>query len=183
MANSDVRKKFSTRKVFRGSQVIFGEREHLREVLGSVRAAQIPRARKQREVRQLRALIEARTEELNRINRAWDRKYKQALDPGSTRQLLLKLLATLSESDFLLARALTEHPNAPGELLSRLASHSYSAVRQNVARHPHTPPETLHRLAKDASEPLWFLVACNPSTPQDLRERLRKRMQQVVGAS
>jgi len=181
MPAGDVRKKFRGGRVFRGSQVIFGERQRLREVLESLRPAKLPRTRKLKEMRQLQTLIEARTEELNRISRGWDRRYRQALNPGSNPSTLLKLCATLREDDYLLARALTEHPNAPGELLSQLSAHPYHAVRENVARHPQTPPETLRRLAKASSEPLWFLVACNPSTPAGLRDRLRARMSSTAG--
>jgi len=176
MPTGDVRKKFAGGKVHRGSQVIFGERQHLREVLQSLRAAKLPRARKQKEIRQLQALIQTRTDELNRISPNWDRRYRQALDSSSNSQALLKLASTLSPDDFLLARALAEHANAPGEVLAQLASHPYQAARENVARHPATPGETLSRLAEIENEPLWFLVACNPSAPEDLRERLRVRM-------
>jgi len=183
MPVSDVRKKFVARKVYRGSQVIFGERQHLREVLRSVQAAKLPRPRKEKESRQLQELIRTRTEELNRINPAWDRKYCQALNPQTTPQTLLKLAATLPASDFLLARALSEHPGAPAELLAKLGSHPYAAVRENVARHPNTSAETLRRLAEAPDEPLWFLVACNPSTPPDLRDRLRARMHSAAGTA
>ncbi len=183
MPVGDIRKKFDGGKVFRGSQVIFGERQHLREVLRSLQAARLPRVRKQREIRQLRALIEARTAELNRISPAWDRRYRRALDLESTAETLLKLVATITESDYLLARALAGHPNAPREILAQLATHPYHAARENVARHPATPAETLLRLAEEPSEPLWFLVACNPSAPADLRERLRARMREGAGTS
>ena len=127
-------------------------------------------------MRQLTALIQARTEELNRISPAWDTRYRQALDTGSSPQVLLKLGASLASGDFLLARALAEHANIPPEILTQLANHPYPAVRENVARHPNTPSETLERLAAEPSEPLWFLVACNPSAPAELRERLRARL-------
>ena len=178
MPAGDVRKKFGDGKVFRGSQVIFGERQRLREVLESLRVANLPRTRKRKELRQLQALIETRTQELNRISAGWDRRYRRALDPGSNPATLHKLCATLQEEDYLLARALTEHPNAPAELLSQLSAHPYHAVRENVARHPGTPPETLHHLAMESSEPLWFLVACNPSAPAELREDLRARLRE-----
>ena len=181
MPAGDVRKKFKSGKVHRGSQVIFGERQHLREVLSSLRTAKLPRSRMQKELLQLKGLIQARTDELNRISPAWDPRYRQALDPASSAQVLLKLAATLASDDFLLARALAEHANAPAEILAQLASHSYHAVRENVARHPGTPAETLIKLAEDAHEPLWFLVACNPSTPAELRERLRARMRSTDG--
>lgn len=178
----DIRKKFTARKIYRGSQVIFGERHHLEEVLRSVRVAKLPRARKQAEIGQLTRLIRARTGELNRISPAWNRKFKKARDPETTSHELLRLATALSPDDYLLARVLTEHAEAPPELLEHLASHVYSAVRENVARHPHTPEAVLQRMADDPSEPLWFLVACNPSTPQDLRERLRARMQQTAAS-
>jgi hypothetical protein len=176
MPSGDVRKKFSGEKLHRGSQVIFGERQHLREVEKSLRMAKLPRARKQKELRQLQTLIRARTDELNRVSPAWDRRYRQALDTTSKSQTLLKLAATLAPDDFLLARALAEHPNAPAELLARLSTHSYQAVRENVARHPSTPADILSQLAESQSEPLWFLVACNASAPAELRKRLRARM-------
>ncbi len=176
----DVRKKFTSQKIYRGSQLIFGERHHLEEVLRSIKRARLTRARKQTEIRQLTKLIRARTEELNGINPAWDRKFKKARDPETTSHELLRLATALSPDDYLLARVLTEHAEAPGELLEHLASHPYAAVRENVARHPHTPEAVLRRMADDPSEPLWFLVACNPSAPQDLRERLRARMQQTA---
>jgi Leucine rich repeat variant len=179
MAGADIRsKKFAARKVFRGSQLIFGERKHLLEVLGSIRSAKLPRARKQNETRLLKKLIAARTDELNRITPGWDRKFIGAQDPKASARDLLRIAAALSPHDYLLARVLTEHAEAPPELLEQMASHSYSAVRENVARHPRTPPEVLRKLAEQANEPLWFLVACNPSTPADLRERLRARMRE-----
>jgi hypothetical protein len=183
MPAGDVRKKFAGGRVHRGSQVIFGERQHLREVLNSIRAAQLPRTRKRKEIRQLQALIQARADELNRISPGWDRRHRLALDAATDAQVLLKLAATLAPDDFLLARALAEHAHAPAEVLAQLASHPYQAVRENVARHPATPAETLTRLAEHESEPLWFLVACNPATPVELRERLRARMRSAGGAS
>lgn len=184
MAAADVRsKKFVARKVFRGTQLVFGERKHLQEVLRSLTSARLPRARKQREARALRKLIAARTEELNRIAPRWDRKFQRAQDPRTPPRELERMAEELSPSDYLLARVLSEHAEAPPQLLERLASHPYAAVRENVARHPCTPPETLRRMAEDAREPLWFLVACNPSAPLDLRERLRARMQQAAAAA
>ena len=179
MAGSDVRKRFPGKAIYRGTQVIFGERKHLEEVLQSLRSAKLPRTRKQKEIRTLQNLIRLRTKELNSLNPSWDRKCKRAHDPQTSAQELLRLGLALPREDYLLARALTEHAEAPGELLARLAIHPYSSVRENVARHPRTPAAVLRRLAEDASEPLWFLVACNPSAPPDLRDRLRARMRQV----
>jgi hypothetical protein len=156
--------------------VIFGERAHLLEVLRSVRRARLPRSRRQAEVRQLQKLIAARTGELNRINPAWDRKFKTARRAETSSQQLLRLAASLSPDDYLLARVLSEHVEAPPELLQHLASHPYAAVRENVARHPRTPPETLRQMAAVEREPLWFLVACNPSCPPELRDKLRAQM-------
>ncbi len=175
-----MRKRFRTKSTFRGSQVIFGERQHLREVLASVRRTALPRARKQGEIRKLERLIQARNDELNRISPGWDRKFKKAHNPATTSRELVRLADSLSSRDYLLARVLTEHKDAPGELLARLSHHPYSAVRENVARHPNTPADILRDLAGDTSEALWFLVACNPSIPDHLRERLRERMKTVT---
>jgi hypothetical protein len=116
---------------------------------------------------------------LNRINPGWDKKFAQARNPKTPGKELLRLAKSLPPNDYLLARVLTEHAEAPPELLALLSTHPYSAVRENVARHPHTSPEILSRMAEDSNEPLWFLVACNPSTPSELRDRLRARMQQA----
>ena len=179
MAVEDLReKKFAAGKSYRGTQVIFGERKHLLEVLLSMQRSDISRARKLGEIRQLKKLIATRTGELNRITPAWDRKFARAQNPQTKSQELLRLARELSPDDYLTARALTEHASAPPELLERMASHSYSAVRENVARHPHTPPEILRKLSEDSREPLWFLVACNPSTPADLKDKLRRRMRE-----
>ena len=60
MSTRDVRKRFIGKKIHRGSQVIFGERQKLSEVLHSVQKAQrLPRERKVKETRQLKALIAA----------------------------------------------------------------------------------------------------------------------------
>jgi len=175
----DTRAKFRmNKKIHRGSQVVFGERTHLHEVLRSVQHAQLPRARKLTEIRQLQRMIAARTQDLNRFSPGWDRKFQQARNPRTTSRKLLQIGSALHADDYLLARLLTEHAKAPPELLERLASHPYAAVRENVARHPHTPAATLRAMAQDATEPLWFLVACNPSAPLDLRKRLRERMKQ-----
>jgi Leucine rich repeat variant len=177
MTEADVRTKtFAAPKLFRGTQLIFGERKHLLEVLRSIQSAKLPRARKLSETRQLKKLIATRTQELNRITPAWDRKFKLTQNPKTAARDLLKLSATLSHDDYLMARVLTEHAEAPPALLERMAVHPYAAVRENVARHPHTPPDVLRKLAEEASEPLWFLVACNPSAPSQLREHLRARM-------
>ncbi len=175
---ADIRIRHGVKKIHRGSQVVFGERAHLQDVLRSVEAAQLPRARKQAEIGQLKQMIEARTQDLNEFSSAWDAKFEQARDTQTTGHDLLKIGAPLHPDDYLLARVLTEHPEAPPELLQSLAAHPYAAVRENVARHPHTPVAVLRALAADPREPLWFLVACNPSTPADLRDRLRERMKQ-----
>lgn len=178
--NDQRTRKFAARKIFRGTQVIFGERKHLQEVLGSLRSAPIPKRRKRSEMGALRQLIAARTQELERIAPHWDRKFRRARNPRTPARELLRLAEKISPDDYLLARALTEHADAPPELLQRLANHPYSAVRENVARHPRTPAEVLRRMAADSREPLWFLVACNPSTPDDLRGQLKERMHRTA---
>ncbi len=164
------------KKVYRGTQVIFGERKHLEEVLRSVQRAKLPRERARSEIRALRELIRTRTEELDGINSSWERKFALARKRSASSRDLLRLASRLPLADYLLARALAEHPKAPGELLGMLAGHPYSAVRESVARHPNTPPRVLERMAQDNRDPLWVLVAANPSTPEALRSRLRRRL-------
>jgi hypothetical protein len=180
MVTADTRTRFSNNMVYRGSQLIFGERSHLQEVLNSVLRAKLSRKRKQAESKVLKKLILARTQELNGITPEWDRKFNEARNPNTPPQVLLRLARSLSQEDYLMARVLTEHRGAPAELLVLFASHPYSSVRENVARHPNTPTHVLQTMAEDSREPLWFLVACNPSTPEDLRERLQSRMQQLT---
>ena len=174
----DTRNKFRIKKIHRGSQVVFGERSHLQEVLRSIQQAKLPRARKLAEIRQLKRMISVRTQDLNGFSPAWDRKFRQARDPQTPSEKLARIASSLHADDYLLARVLTEHAAAPPELLEHLASHPYPSVRENVARHPRTPAAVLLSMAEDPSEPLWFLVACNSSTPSGLRNTLLERMKQ-----
>ena len=59
----DTRTKFRIKKIHHGSQVVFGERAHLQEVLRSVQHANLPSARKLAEIRQIKRIIAARTHE------------------------------------------------------------------------------------------------------------------------
>jgi hypothetical protein len=133
-------------------------------------------------MRALRELIEARKKELNRITPDWDRRLREARNRETSPDRLLRLGARLVPEDYLLARALSEHPQGPPELLAALSVHPYAAVRENVARHPGTPVSILRKMAEDDREPLWFLVACNPATPADLRARLRSRLRPASSA-
>lgn len=176
----DERKKHAKGKPFRGSQVIFGERRHLEQVLESVGRGRGPSEVRRAETRLLKKLIQARTAELNSINPAWDRKFARANSPSTGVKELMRMGARLPQEDYLLARALSEHPAAPAALLEGLADHPYAAVRESVARHPRTPARVLDRLAKNPREPLWFLVACNPSAPPELSGRLRERLRHLA---
>jgi len=174
----DIRSRYAVKRIHRGSQVIFGERAHLQEVLRSVRESNLPRTRKLGETTRLQRMIEVRTQDLNRLSPGWDRKFQLARNPQTSADKLLRMAAALHADDYLMARVLTEHSEAPPELLEQMALHPYPAVRENVARHPRTPVPVLLAMAEDAHEPLWFLVACNPSTPVDVRDKLRERMKQ-----
>jgi leucine rich repeat (LRR) protein len=176
MVVRDTRNKQAKKKIHRGTQMIFGERKHLEEVRDSFSRAGVAHARKVAEMKAIARLIDVRTRELNAINPSWDRKFARARSAATSPRELLRLAASLPADDYLLARALTEHPAAPPELLEALAAHPYSAVRENVARHPTTPARVLEKMAEDRNEPLWFLVAANPAAPSVLRDRLRQRM-------
>lgn len=168
-------------KFRRTSQIVFGERQHLKSVLESIRRSGMPRTQRTAESRNLTRLIARRDQELNRINPAWDRKMRRARNAKTSARGLVRLAQVVPEDDYLLARVLTEHPRAPGELRQVFAVHAYAAVRENVARHPNTPSELLARMARKRGEPLWKLVACNPSAPADLRVLLLARMQGQSG--
>jgi hypothetical protein len=167
------------RPIKRTSQVVFGERHHLRSVLDSILSFSSMSDRAAREKMSLEQLIEARTAELNRIHANFDRNLEVAREPKTTADELAALFQQTSADDYLLLRILAEHPNTPSSVLALLAQHSYDAVKENVARHPNADRRTLENLADDPTRPLWFLVACNAAAPEDLREELKKRMWQT----
>lgn len=160
----------------RTTQIIYGERQALETALRLLRTTRLPVARQRLEEELLHGLIRLRTAELNAINPGWDAKAKQASDRRATAARLRRLAARLPRADYYIARLLSDHPNAPADLLARLARHPYRAVRENVARHPRTPLRTLRALVRDRREPLWYLVTFNPGAPEWLRARLRARV-------
>lgn len=160
----------------RTTQIIYGERQALQTALRLLQTTRLPAARRRLEAELLHGLIRLRTAELNAINPGWETKAKLASDRRATPAGLRKLAARLPRADYYVARLLSDHPNAPADLLARLARHPYRAVRENVARHPRTPLPTLRALVRDRREPLWYLVAFNPGAPEPLRARLRARV-------
>ena len=180
MRKSDQKRDYKPIK--RTSQIIFGERQHLRAVLDSVRKFRHKDERSEKEARELEALIAARTAELNDITPDWDKRMAEARDPATVADRLAELAQKAPADDYLLLRTISEHPNTPSSVLALLARHSYDAIKENVARHPHADYQTLERLAADPERPLWFLVACNQAAPAVLRERLRKRMEAAEAA-
>ncbi len=162
----------------RTSQVVFGERHHLRAVMDSILSFSSMSDRVAREKLSLEQLIDARTTELNRIHSNFDQNLEKARDPKTTADELAELFQQTSADDYLLLRIIAEHPNTPSSVLALLAAHSYDAVKENVARHANADRKTLEKLADDPTRPLWFLVACNAAAPEDLREELKKRMWQ-----
>ena len=57
-------------------------------------------------------------------------------EEGATPEELARLALAVPEEDWLLLRTIAEHPHTPPEVLARLVSHPYEAVRENIARHP-----------------------------------------------
>ncbi len=163
----------------RTSQIIFGERQHLLRVLDSLETSAVPTDRLEGERAALERLIQARTDELNRLNPVWDEKISTALRPDIGPDDLDRLAREAPKEDYYLLRLISEHPKASGKTLERLAHHSYTAVRENVARHPNADRRTLAWLSRDRNHPLWYLVAFNPSTPALLRRQLRARMRRL----
>jgi hypothetical protein len=166
---------FQPRK--RTTQIIYGERQHLRAVLVSIRNFQHKYRDLDRETELLHRMIDTRTTEVNHINPDFDEQLKQARDADATSAELGRLAQHAPEDDWLLLRTIAEHPHTPPEVLAELASHPYDAVRENVARHPRADPETLEKLAFDEGSELWLLVSCNEAAPAELRQRLRSRFE------
>ena len=160
----------------RTSQIIFGERQSLQNALRLLRTTRLPADRRRIEEGVLRQMIALRTRELNAISPRWDRRVRRAASRRTGAGELRRLTRTAARDDYYLLRLISDHPNAPADVLVRLARHSYRSVRENVARHPRTPVATLRALARDRREPLWYLVAFNPSVPEELREQLRARI-------
>jgi len=163
----------------RTSQIVFGERQHLLRVLDSMEGSDLAIGKQQQERRLLEELIHARTRELNVINTAWDEKIGLVLSAEAKPEMLEKLVKQAPATDFYLLRLISEHPKANAKTLSKLARHTYGAIRENVARHPNADAQTLTWLSKDKSQPLWYLVAFNPNTPSVLQRRLRDRLKRL----
>lgn len=175
MRRSDQPREYTPQK--RTSQIIFGERQHLRAVLDSIHKFKRKDDRLDREKNQLQELIDSRTAELNHINRNWDRNFDLARSPNTAADELARLAQAAPAEDYLLLRTIAEHPNTPASVLAVLGTHVYDAIKENVARHPNADAATLEKLAAESARPLWFLVACNPAAPATLREKLRARME------
>jgi len=163
----------------RTTQIIYGERQHLRAVLVSIRNFQHKYRNLDRETEALHGMIDARTAELHHINPSFDEQLKQARDADATPEQLARLAEAAPEDDWLLLRTIAEHPHTTAEVLARLAGHPYEAVRENIARHPRADAATLEKLASDPGSDLWLLVSCNEAAPPALRERLRSRFDKV----
>ena len=159
----------------RTTQIIYGERQHLRAVLVSIRNFPHHALGLERETETLHRMIDARTAELNQITPNFDHLLRQARDPEATPDHLALLADSAPGSDWLLLRTITENSQTPAEVLARLASHPYDAVRENVARHPRADTATLEKLAADPEGEIWLLVACNEAAPPELRKRLSVR--------
>ena len=160
----------------RTSQILFGERQSLQNALRLLRSTRLPASRRRLEEGVLRQMIALRTRELNAIQPGWDRRVRRAARRATSAAELRRLTRHAPREDYYLIRLISDHPNAPADVLARLARHPYRAVRENVARHPRTPVGTLRALCRDRREPLWYLVAFNPGAPEELRERLRARI-------
>jgi hypothetical protein len=153
----------------RTTQIIYGERQHLRAVLISIRNFQQKHPNLKRETEALHRMIDARTAELHQINPRFDEQLNQARNADGTAEELAQLALGAPEDDWLLLRTIAEHPHTPAHVLARLGSHPYDAVRENVARHAQADAATLEKLAADAESQVWLVVACNEAAPPELR--------------
>ncbi len=143
MRRSDITRPFRPSR--RTSQIIFGERQHLRAVLVSIQNFRsYPALERERAL--LHAMIDARTAELEHINRDWDKKFALARNPQSSKEDLARLAETAPEDDYMLLRTIAEHSHTSAATLAILAQHPYDAVRECVARHQNADVETLRML-------------------------------------
>jgi hypothetical protein len=179
MRRSDLVQNNQRNSADRTTQIIFGERQHLLRVLDSLEGSTLSPGRRTHERRVLEELIHARTKELNEINSSWDEKIGMVLSADAKAELLDSLAKQAPKTDYYLLRLISEHPKVSSKTLSRLARHSYAAIRENVARHPNADPTTLAWLSRDRSQPLWYLVAFNPNTPVMLRRKLQQRLRKL----
>lgn len=175
MRRSDIRER-RLGTLPRTTQIIFGERQSLQNVLRLMRSTRLSERRRRMEELVLRQMIALRTAEIEAINPGWERKVRLASSRRTPAARLAALERATPRSDYYLLRCLSENPNTPARTLARLARHPYAAMRENVARHPNTSVATLRTLCRDTREPLWYLVAFNPNTPPALRARLRARI-------
>ncbi len=175
MRKSDTRQR-RLGKLPRTTQIIFGERQSLQNVLRLFQSTHMPAARRRLEELLLRQLIAMRTAELSAINPGWEDKVRLATNRRTSAARLARLERQTPRADYYLLRSISENPRTPTPTLARLARHPYSAIRENVARHPNASVATLRALCRDKSQPLWYLVAFNPNTPVALREQLRARI-------
>jgi ribosomal 50S subunit-associated protein YjgA (DUF615 family) len=183
MRQSDLVRHKMKAKAPRTSQIVFGERQHLLRVLESTETTAMSHGRMMQESRLLEELIHTRTQELNRINSAWDEKISVVLNAEVEPETLEKLSHHAPREDYYLLRLISEHPKATSRTLRRLARHPYAAIRENIARHPNADAETLTRLSRDKAQPLWYLVAFNPSAPAALRRELKTRREKLAAAA
>lgn len=179
MRRSDLLQHSEKQHPGRTTQIVFGERQHLLRVLDSIENSNVARPRFEQERRSLEQLIHGRTQELNSVNPDWDLKIGMVLSADAKSDLLDKLAREAPDHDYYLLRLISEHPRVSSKTLSRLAKHTYGAIRENVARHPNTDPATLTILSRDRSQPLWYLVAFNPNTPAPLRRKLQDRLRKL----
>jgi len=90
----------------RTTQIIYGERQHLRAVLVPIRNFQYKYRDLERETEALHRMIDARTAELHRVNPNFDEQLKQARDADAKPEQLARLSQTATEDDWLLLRTI-----------------------------------------------------------------------------
>src|SRR5271167_1263223 len=96
----------------RTTQIIYGERQHLRAVLVSIRNFQHQAHGLERETEALHRMIDARTAELNQLNPKFDELLRQARDADAAPEQLARLAQAAPDHDWLLLRTISEHPHA-----------------------------------------------------------------------
>ena len=92
-----------------------------------------------------------------------------SLNPACPAETLVRIYETghsaQEESDL---KRIAAHPNAPADLINRLAGEPWEDVREIVAENPLLSPETMRRLASDPADSVRYALADNPRLPLDI---------------
>lgn len=107
-----------------------------------------------------------------------------AVHPNAPAGRLADIVNNSGSHDAMVLCHVADNPNAPKDLLVRLATNGVGAVREAVAGNPNTPAEMLSRMSHNTTDTvLMHRLARNPSTPPEILVRLASRSRPEVRGS